>query len=276
MARASAFATSIAGKGRSTRRGGTRGAASTSGRSHVSSACVTFGRIVARRDLRPGQQRHGDDGAVVDDEERARRPRRQRRVVRGDDEAGEVVGHDEARPRGELRHDASRLVRCARQEEGVCDSPLGEAPGRVACALEHEAVEAVARVRVVRPERLVDEAGDAELVGALDGERERRVVVGPSVRLHPVQDEVAPRGHGPVVEAAQARVGGAEREGIDRLSPRPSARGGLRLRGNHGLAVRRGRLGLRREQVRDGDRQEVEADEREAHGELARHLRARA
>ena len=49
-------------------------------------------------------------------------------------------------------------------------------PGVFPRALEHEAVEAIARVWVVRPDRLVDDAGEAEPVGLLDRLGERRVV----------------------------------------------------------------------------------------------------
>ena len=102
-------------------------------------------------------------------DERAGRARGRGGVLGRDDEPREVVGDDEARPRRELRDDAARLRQgcAAGRTRARCRARRGE-PRHVAGALEDEAVDPVARVRVVGAERLVDDARDAELVGALD------------------------------------------------------------------------------------------------------------
>jgi hypothetical protein len=127
----------------------------------------------------------------VDGEVAAPRPLRRDRVLPRHDERGIIVGHDEARARRELRDHAARLRRAPRQEERVRDPAPRKARRRVARPLEDEAMDPVARERIVRPERLVDEARDAELVRPFDRERQRRVVLGAPVHLRPVHDELA-------------------------------------------------------------------------------------
>jgi hypothetical protein len=92
-------------------------------------------------------------------------------------------------------------------------------------------VDPVARERVVGPERLVDETGNAKLVGAFDGVREGGVVLGTSMDLHPVEDEVASGREGSVIQAADAWVVGEEAQGMGHgsIPCRPVRRAGCGL-----------------------------------------------
>ncbi len=206
----------------------------------IGQRAVQLGAQGARGVLFAREEREGRHRVVVEGDAGAGAGGRRAREVRRHEERRVVVGDHEGRARGEGGEDAAGLGRRLRQEERVRRAPRAVARRLAPRTLEHEGVEARRGVRVVDPQRLVDDEGQLPLVRLVHGVRERRVRAGPPVHLRPIDDELGaapPRGVRAGGEQAPTRIVRQERR--QRLVPKGGGRQGQRRRRHDdGLSAR--------------------------------------
>lgn len=175
----------------------------------------------------------------------------------GEEERGEVVAHDHARVARERLEQGLAATRLALDEREVHDARLPQRLGVLGHALDDEAVEAIAGVGIVEPQRLEHDERRAELLTPRERTLEGVVVRQPARSGHPVEDVAsrATRGRGHGGLGADGRDRRDERHGGERLGPNralgkgvggppsprafllgPPDRGSARIRTRGGLA----------------------------------------
>ncbi len=150
--------------------------------------------------LRGGQ---GQQAVAVHDLEAERQPCRRRRDHAGQEEGRVLVGDDDRGVGSEGGEEAAAGAGLRLDVREVGHAARAEGGGVVRHAVEHEAVQAVARPGVAGAQRFEDNQGEAEVAGPVGGPLEGEVEARAARRDHPVKNETA-------VAPDRRRVGGAD------------------------------------------------------------------
>ena len=161
----------------------------------------------AREGIRGRAQ--GQDPVRIDGLEAHSQLLRRRRGHARQEEGGGIVGHDAAGTVSEVLEQPLAGAGLRLDVGVVQDARAVEGASVLAHAVDHEAMQAVARPRVAAAQGLEHDQGPVELARQLDGAVQGEVPARAARGDHPVQDVLTVGSQGRVVEAAHPDRGNA-------------------------------------------------------------------